>query len=589
MKLYRRIFFYYRPFLSSIIGVVLLLVLTTAFNLLKPWPIKWLIDIVLPQGTLDRVTTPFGTLSFNHALLLACGSMLVIAAFSGLFTLIGNRLTMQIGLRATLRLRMEVYATLQKLSLQFHEQRRSGDTIYRVAYDAQAIQTFFQRGFSAILSSLLSLAGTFIVMFRMDPTLAMLSLLVVPLLWGAFGWFAHRVRTETAAVQREESEILAHTSESIGSIKVVKAFGREHSEIRAFTREATESLRAQMQLYSTQVKSAAAVGLVMALGTALILFRGSGHVMQGSLGVGDLWVFLSYLAMLHQPLEQLSYTAWAMEGAGASVQRVFEILDAEDQVPESPQARPLPRGPGRIVFQNVHFAYAPSQPVLRGLSVEIFPGQTVAFVGESGCGKSTLLSLIPRFYDPQQGRVVIDGHNVRDVTKASLGERISLVMQDTVLLSGSIYENIAYGRPGAKRSEIEAAARAAQAHDFILNLARGYQTPVGERGAALSGGQRQRIGLARAFLKNAPLLLMDEPTSALDPETEDGLQQAMKPLVQRSTTVIVTQRLNTVHHVDCIHVLKDGVIAESGKGEELLARGGLYARLWEKTVSLQKS
>jgi ATP-binding cassette, subfamily B, bacterial len=277
----------------------------------------------------------------------------------------------------------------------------------------------------------------------------------------------------------------------------------------------------------------------------------------------------------------LSYTSWALEGAAVGARRVFEVLDEGDAVPESPGAIRLPVGKGRIEMEEVGFSYEPGKRVLEGLNLTIEAGQTVALVGGSGCGKTTVLSLVPRFYDVQSGVVKVDGEDVRRVTKQSLRERMAMVLQETVLLSATVRENIAYGRAGASEGEIEMAARAAQAHEFIQALPRGYDTWVGERGARLSGGQRQRIGIARAFLRQAPILLMDEPTSSLDLETEEDLVAALNALMRRQTTLLVSQRLATIHEVDCIHVMENGRIVESGKGPELLAKNGVYARLWE--------
>ena len=584
MNLYRRVIGYYRPYLGTICFSLILLVISVNFSLLKYWPVKWVIDNVVSVGADGVVHWQSFTFTPGRAALLAAVAMVIIYLLAGLLGFWRNYVSIEVGLKALLQLRTQLYSYLQYLPLHFHDRRRSGDSTFRVAYDSQAIQTFYNRGFDTIFGSVITLLTTFAYMAAMDAVLAGVSLLIVPLLWITIYFFSARVRRQTTTLQQEESDVLARASEGLTSIRIVHAFGQEEYEVREFEREARQSYAANLSLTITNAISTLAISGVMALGLSLVLYVATLHILDHRLTVGQLTLFLAYVAMLYQPLEQLSYTAWALEGAAAGMQRVFEILDAEDSVPESPGAKPMPRARGEIAFEDVSFTYDKDHPILRGITLSVKPGQTVALVGGTGAGKTTLLSLVPRFYDPNSGRVLIDGGDVRSATKKSLRANISIVLQDTLLLSGTVLENIAYGRPEATRAEIQSAAEAAQAHAFIEKLPHGYETQVGERGVRLSGGQKQRIGLARAFLKNAPILLLDEPTSALDLKTEAEIMETLRVLMTKFTTLIVTHRLSTIHHVDCIHVLEEGRVVESGTGPELLARGGVYAGLWNASM-----
>jgi ATP-binding cassette subfamily B protein/subfamily B ATP-binding cassette protein MsbA len=513
--------------------------------------------------------------------MILCLCLVIVAVnfLAGLLNLVTNLIFVRVGLQSLLKLRTELYAYLQALPLKYHDARRSTDSSFRVAYDSQAIQSIYSKG-TFIFSSVITLASTLGLMLRLDWELTLVALGIMPLVVLAIYVFARRIRSESTTIQERESDLLAVAQEGLTSIRMVHAFGREEYEVAQFRTRATHSLEASMRFTGTQMKSSLVIGTLMALGTAAMYYLGSVHVLHAGLSLGALTVLSSYLVMLYQPLEALTYTTWALEGAAAGAQRCFEILDHEDDVQDAPGARTIAGTRGELAFEQVDFAYDPSRLILEGIDLEIGSGQTVAFVGGTGAGKSTLLSLAPRFYDPTRGRLLLDGQDLRTITKRSLRQQISIVLQDTVLFSTTIRENIAYGRPEASEEEIVQAATRAQAHDFIMQMAEGYTAQVGERGGHLSVGQRQRIGLARAFLKNAPILLLDEPTSALDPTTEAAIMETIKELMQGRTTLIITHRIATVHDMEKIVVLRNGRVVEVGAGPELVARGGAYAELY---------
>jgi ATP-binding cassette subfamily B protein len=574
--IYRRVLRYYRPFFApTFLGLVLSLV-GIGVNLLKPWPFKFIVDSIIPTESAFRATHA----NWQVYLPLLCLAMVALQLVWGLLNWVTNYVFVKIGLQVLLKLRTDLYSQLQRLSLKFHDTRRSADSSFRVAYDSQAIQTIYNKGFTNIFGSLVTLIGAFVIMVLLDWQLSLLSLGVVPLIIAAIYFFAGRIRKESTTIQERESALLTQTQEGLGAIRMVHAFGREEFEVTQFRERAQESLSANLRLTLTYVNSALVISTITVIGTAAMSYLGTLHVLSGTLTLGSLLVFSSYLLMLYQPLEALTSTAWAMEGATAGAKRCFEVLDREDDVRDSPGAVGISETSAAIGFQQVSFGYDAKSPVLTGIDLEISPNQIVALVGGTGAGKSTLLSLVPRFYDPSAGVVTLDGRDLREITKKSLRAQIAIVLQDTLLFSTTIRENIAYGRPGATDDEIREAARRAQADDFISRLPNGYDSPVGERGGHLSVGQRQRIGIARAFLKNAPILLLDEPTSALDPTTEAAIMDTIKELMHGRTTLIVTHRLATIHNVDQIVVLEHGRIVESGRGAELVTRGGAYATLY---------
>jgi len=573
MSIYRRVLKYYQPFLpQTLLGLVLSLA-GIGLNLLKPWPFKIIVDNFLRSGSAIRA-------DWRTGVALLCLALVAIQLLWGVMNWITNYLFVKTGLQALLKLRTDIYSHLQRLSLKYHDARRSTDSSFRVAYDSQSIQTIYNKGFTNIFGSILTLIGTFIIMVQLDWQLTLLSLAIVPLIVGAIYIFARRIRRESTSIQEQESAVLTQAQEGLSSIRMVHAFGREEFEISQFHQQARQSLQANLRLTLTNVNSALVISTLMVIGTAAMYYVGTLHVLASTLTLGSLLVFSAYLLMLYQPLESLTYTAWAMEGATAGAKRCFEVLDRQDDVIDSPEAVAISSAQGAIAFRSVSFGYAQGRQVLRDINLQIDPNQIAGLVGGTGAGKSTLLSLVPRFYDPNRGSITLDGRNLRAITKKTLRTQIAIVLQDTLLFSTSVRENIAYGRPEAAEEEIVDAARRAQADEFIRQLPNGYASLVGERGGHLSVGQRQRIGIARAFLKNAPVLLLDEPTSALDPATESAIMETIKELMRGRTTLIATHRLATIHSLNQIIVLEQGRIVEQGRGPELIAHGGVYAKLY---------
>jgi len=573
MSIYRRVLRYYRPFLGQTILGLFLSLIGIGLNLLKPWPFKVIVDDFLRAGP------PIGS-DWRIWIPLLCLALVVIQLLWGIINWITSYFFVKIGLQALLKLRTDLYSYLQSLSLKYHDARRSSDSSFRVAYDSQSIQTIYNKGFTNIFGSTITLIGTFVIMLRLDWQLTLISLAIVPLIVGAIYLFAHRIRRESTSIQEHESAVLAQAQEGLSSIRMVHAFGREEFEVRQFQQQARQSLQANLRLTLTNVNSALVISTLMVVGTAAMYYVGTLHVLAGTLTLGSLLIFSAYLLMLYQPLESLTYTTWAMEGATAGAKRCFEVLDRQDDVVDSPDAIAILSAKGAIAFKSVSFGYAEDRYVLRDVDLRIDPNQIVGLVGGTGAGKSTLLSLVPRFYDPTTGSIALNGRDLREITKRTLRAQIAIVLQDTLLFSTTVRENIAYGRPDATEQEIIDAARRAQADDFIRQLPNGYASLVGERGGHLSVGQRQRIGIARAFLKNAPILLLDEPTSALDPATESAIMDTIKELMRGRTTLIATHRLATIHSLDQIIVLQHGRIVEKGRGPELIARGGVYAKLY---------
>jgi ATP-binding cassette subfamily B protein/subfamily B ATP-binding cassette protein MsbA len=556
---------------------ILLLLGATGVGLLQPWPLKLVVDSVLGD-----VPAP-GRLAFQSTstvLALVCVAIVLLQLTVGALTTLSTNVLVALGLRLVFKLRCILFEHIQKLSLAFHDATSVGDSLYRVTWDSYAAQTLVNSAIVPALTASLTLVGIGGVMLTRDWALTLAAAAIAVPLFFLIRRLDRPLTAHSLEVHARESDVSTRVQETLTGIRAVQAFGREAYEHARFQRDAEQSLRANLRLTVLQTASQALVGLLMAAGTAAVVWIAARQALDGRLTAGDVVLLVGYVVMLYKPLETLAYIAVAVQGGAAGARRVFTLLDAIPDVADAPGAIALPRrADGHIVLDRVWFAYRTGEPVLRDVSLEIRPGETIALVGGSGAGKSTLASLLLRFYDPTAGRIILDGHDVRRLTLRSLREQVAVVLQEPVLFAASIRENIAYGRPDASAEDIEAAARAAGAHEFIAALPAGYDARIGERGATLSGGQRQRLAIARAFVKDAPVLVLDEPTSALDAETERTLVDVLGRLMKDRTTLIIAHRLSTIRGADRIAVLSDGVLAETGTHAELLARSAAYARL----------
>ena len=573
-----------RPYRGTLLIVLLAMLVETAMSLAGPWPLKIIIDNVIGSHPLphklDQMIGPM--LVHNNRLLvaaLAAAAFVLIALLGAVASYVDNYFTESLGQWVAHDLRLRTYHHLQRLSLGYYDTHQTSALLSTITTDIQTIQGFASSSTLDILIDILTIFSMLGLMFWLNWDFTLIALAVTPVLLFLTFRFKKAVKKATHQVRNEQAEIVDVVQQGLQSIQVIKAFGRQDLEQEALRQVSQATVSAALAARKIKSLLSPIVTVAVALCTAMVLWRGAALILAGTMTVGALTVYLSYLTKFFKPVKDLATTTNAIAQAAVGVDRVREILDTDTVLPERPGALAPAFLKGSIAFEHVAFSYTKDSPVLKDVSFSIEPGQMVGIVGPTGSGKSTVVSLIPRFYDPNNGTVTVDGRDVRDYKINSLREQIGYVLQDTVLFHGTILENIAFGRPKATRDEIVQAATLANADEFIARMPKGYDTMVGERGSTLSGGQRQRLGIARVMVRNSPILLLDEPTAALDSESEKLVIEALERLMKGRTVITIAHRLSTIRDADKIVVIEGGIVAESGTHDELMTMNGIYAAL----------